>query len=425
MIDAHLLFAEMGAVVSNLAQRGYAFDERRLLTLEAERKAEQGELEALRAERNRMSKEIGAIKRDGGETAERVAEVEAINARVRVLEASLPEINRQLREMFLDMPNLLHESVPRGVGEGDNLEVRRWGTPPVFDFAVRDHVSLGEGLGGLDFSLAARLAGARFVVMRDDLARMHRALAQFMLDLHVREHGYREVYMPFLANAGTLMGTGQLPKFEEDLFATRDDGFYLIPTAEVVSTNVVADSIVAKEALPLFLVCHTPCFRREAGSYGKDTRGMLRQHQFEKVELVHVTVPDESYASLERMLGHAEAVLQALGLPYRVVSLCSGDIGFAAAKTYDIEVWLPGQEAYREISSCSNCEDFQARRMRARYRREDGKTGFLHTLNGSGVAVGRALIAVMENYQEADGGIVVPDRLRPYMGGLEKILPAA
>ena len=420
MIDPQLLRKSPQTVADNLQRRLYDLPINALETLENRRKAVQSRSEALRAERNEKSRQIGDIKRHGGDACALIHEVENTKTELAQLEVDLGEIQQRLKEMSLNFPNLLHKSVPDGGGEDDNLEVRRWRTPAHFDFTPLDHATLGEQLQMMDFALAARLTATRFTVMRDDLARLHRALIQFMLNLHVCEHGYREMYMPYLANADTLTGTGQLPKFESDLFYAERDGLYLIPTAEVVLTNIIRDSIIDRGDLPLQLVSHTPCFRREAGSYGRDTRGMLRQHQFEKVELVHITAPEDSYDALEQLTRNAEAVLQRLELPYRTVSLCGGDIGFAAAKTYDIEVWLPGQNAYREISSCSNCEAFQARRMRARLR-DDGDIRHPHTLNGSGVAVGRAMIAVMENYQQRDGSIVVPDALRPYMNGAEKI----
>lgn len=416
MIDPALLRRAPEAVRANLARRGAVVDLAVLAVLDERRRAAQLEAEQLRALRNERSREVGEARRRGEEAAAAVREVEDVKKRLQLVEEELTETQSLLRGMWLEVPNLLHDSVPDGRGEGDNAEVRRWGEAPVFAFEARDHVALGEAMGMMDFGLSAKLASARFVTMFGPVARLHRALAQFMLDLHITRHGYREAYMPFLANPAALTGTGQLPKFEDDLFRAERDQLYLIPTAEVALTNVVRDSVVAGEALPMKLVCHSPCFRREAGSYGRDVRGMLRQHQFEKVELVHIVAPEQSYAALEELTAHAEAVLQTLGLPYRTVALCAGDMGFAAAKTYDIEVWLPGQNAYREISSCSNCEDFQARRMLGRFRGADGKPALVHTLNGSGVAVGRALIAVMENYQEADGSVVVPEPLRSYMG---------
>ena len=425
MIDPHLVRNHLAVVAANLKRRGVALEEGKLTELEQQRRAVQSESERLRALRNEKSRAVGAAKQSNQDAADLIAEVEVLKTQLQDVEKILEELQMHIGDCMLDMPNLLHDSVPDGKDESSNVEVRRWGQPPAFDFKVKDHVALGEALGLMDFSLAAKLASARFAAMHGPLARLHRALGQFMLDFHIKEHGYAEIYLPFLANRATLTGTGQLPKFEEDLFRAERDNLYLIPTAEVVVTNVVQDSIVAAEELPMKFVCHTPCFRREAGSYGRDTRGMLRQHQFEKVELVHITAPEHSYAALEELTTNAEAVLQALKLPYRTVVLCTGDVGFAAAKTYDIEIWLPGQDAYREISSCSNCTDFQARRMRARYRQAGGKTAYVHTLNGSGVAVGRALIAVMENYQQADGSILVPEVLQPYMKGSERISAAA
>lgn len=425
MIPAHLLRNALPEVCANLARRGVQVDEAALGKLEQRRRVAQSESESLRAQRNEKSRAVGAAKQKGEDTAALMREVEEIKQRMQQAEQELQDAQGQLTAMAMELPNLLDESVPDGKDERDNVEVRRWGEPPSFAFAAADHVALGENLGLMDFALAAKLASARFVAMHGALARLHRALAQFMLDCHITRHGYQEVYLPFLANTATLTGTGQLPKFEEDLFRAERDNLYLIPTAEVVVTNIVQDEVVEAQRLPMKFVCHTPCFRREAGSYGRDTRGMLRQHQFEKVELVHLTAPEDSSAALEELTANAEAILQALKLPYRTVALCAGDIGFAAAKTYDIEVWLPGQDTYREISSCSNCREFQARRMAARCRGAQGKPVYLHTLNGSGIAVGRALIAVMENYQQEDGSIVVPDVLRPYMSGMERIAPSA
>ncbi len=421
MIAPHLLRNDLAAVCANLQRRGYSLDTATISALEKRRKEVQSECEKLRAQRNEKSRSIGIAKQNKEDASAMIAEVEAINTRLTSADSDLEEIQSEFNALLLEIPNLLHDSVPDGKDESSNVEVRRWSEPPQFDFTVQDHVALGEQLQLIDFPLAVKLTSARFVAMHGQIAQLHRALGQFMLNLHISQHGYREVYLPFMANTATLTGTGQLPKFEEDLFYAERDGLYLIPTAEVVVTNIVRDSIVAAEELPLKFVCHTPCFRREAGSYGRDTRGMLRQHQFEKVELVHISAPEDSYTALEELTANAEAVLQALKLPYRTVALCSGDIGFAAAKTYDIEVWLPGQDAYREISSCSNCEDFQARRMQGRMRRSGAKPEYLHTLNGSGIAVGRALIAVMENYQQADGSIVIPEVLRPYMNGAEVI----
>lgn len=421
MIAPHLLRNDLAAVCANLKRRGYSLDTATISALEKRRKEVQSECEKLRAQRNEKSRTIGIAKQNKEDASAMIAEVEAINTRLTSADSDLEEIQSEFNALLLEIPNLLHDSVPDGKDESSNVEARRWSEPPQFDFTAQDHVALGEQLQLIDFPLAVKLTSARFVAMHGQIAQLHRALGQFMLNLHISQHGYREVYLPFMANTATLTGTGQLPKFEEDLFYAERDGLYLIPTAEVVVTNIVRDSIVAAEELPLKFVCHTPCFRREAGSYGRDTRGMLRQHQFEKVELVHISAPEDSYTALEELTANAEAVLQALKLPYRTVALCSGDIGFAAAKTYDIEVWLPGQDAYREISSCSNCEDFQARRMQGRMRRSGAKPEYLHTLNGSGIAVGRALIAVMENYQQADGSIVIPEVLRPYMNGAEVI----
>jgi seryl-tRNA synthetase len=389
--------------------------------LEARRTAVQTDTEQLPAERNRVSRAVGEAKRRGEDAAPLLAQVAGVGERLAQLEADLKTVQETLDAYCLEIPNIPHDSVPVGNSEDDNVELRRWGQPPAFDFTPRDHVDLGEALGGLDFETAAKIAGARFSLLRGPLAALHRALTQFMLDLHTRQHGYTEVYVPYLVNADSLVGTGQLPKFEEDLFAV-GGGYYLIPTAEVPVTNIVRDRIVDASDMPLKLVAHTPCFRSEAGSYGKDTRGMIRQHQFEKVELVRLVPPETSWQAHEELTADAEAVLQALGLPYRVMALCTGDMGFSAAKTYDLEVWLPGQGKYREISSCSNFGDFQARRLKARWRNPaTGKPELLHTLNGSGLAVGRTLVAVLENYQQADGSIVVPDVLRPYLGGVECI----
>jgi seryl-tRNA synthetase len=423
VLDAKLLRTDPEAVAQNLARRGFRLDVAALRALDERRRTAQVESDRLRAERNANAKAVGQAKGRGEDIAPLVARGEALAADVARIDAELTAVQGEVDTLLLGVPNLLHASVPEGRDETANVEVRRVGTPRAFDFEPKDHVALGAARGGLDFEAAWRVAGARFTVMHGALARLHRALAQFMLDLHVREHGYTEVYVPYLVPRATLTGTGQLPKFEADLFAVRHDPeFFLIPTAEVPVTNLVRDQIVAPEALPLRYVAHTPCFRSEAGSYGKDTRGMIRQHQFDKVELVQIVRPADSYAALESLTGHAEAVLSRLGLPYRVVALCAGDIGFASAKTYDLEVWLPGQGAYREISSCSNCEAFQARRMQARWRNpETGKPEPLHTLNGSGVAVGRALVAVLENYQNVDGSIMVPEALRPYMAGVERI----
>jgi len=417
VIDPKLLRAEPDRVAANLARRGFSLDVAALQALEDERKRVQTEAERLRGERNAHARLVGKAKASGQDIAPLLAQSETLGGTLDAQERRLTELQSQLDQLHLALPNLLHASVPDGRDESANVEVRRWGEPRRFDFKPLDHVALGERQREMDFEAAGRISGARFVILSGSLARLHRALAQFMLELHTREHGYREVNVPALVNAQALTGTGQLPKFEQDLFAVRgESGLYLVPTAEVPVTNLVRDTIVDADALPLKFVAHTPCFRSEAGSYGKDTRGMIRQHQFEKVELVHIVKPEDSYAALEELTAHAESVLQRLELPYRVVSLCAGDVGFASAKTYDVEVWLPGQNRYREISSCSNCESFQARRMQARWRNpETGKPEPVHTLNGSGLAVGRTLIAVMENYQRADGTIEVPKLLRAYL----------
>jgi seryl-tRNA synthetase len=421
VLDPQLLRREPETVAARLAARGFALDLPRLAALETRRKTAQTETEHLQAERNRVSRAVGEAKRRGEDAAPLLAQMGGVGERLAQLEAGLKAVQDELDAYCLEIPNLPHDSVPVGNSEDDNVEVRRWGMPPVFDFTPRDHVDLGEALGGLDFETATKIAGARFSLLRGPLAALQRALTQFMLDLHTRQHGYTEVYVPYLVNADSLVGTGQLPKFEEDLFAVGGD-YYLIPTAEVPVTNIVRDSIVDASDMPLKLVAHTPCFRSEAGSYGKDTRGLIRQHQFEKVELVRLVPPETSWQAHEELTADAEAVLQKLGLPYRVMALCTGDIGFSAAKTYDLEVWLPGQGKYREISSCSNFGDFQARRLKARWRNPaTGKPELLHTLNGSGLAVGRTLVAVLENYQQADGSIVVPDVLRPYLGGVDRI----
>lgn len=427
MLDIQWLRNDLAGVAVRLQQRGYSLDTAKFERVEAERKAIQTRTQELQAKRNALSKQIGAAKGRGEDTAEPMAEGVKIGDELTALERDLADIQTGLRDWLLEMPNLAHPSVPIGRSEADNVEVRRWGAPRAFAFPARDHVDVGAAVGGLEFETSAKLAGARFYTLRAGVARLHRALAQLMLDLHTTEHGYTECYVPYIVNAETMTGTGQLPKFEEDLFrvtrggATDDARLYLIPTAEVSLTNLLRNEIVAADRLPLKLTAHTPCFRSEAGSYGKDTRGMIRVHQFDKVELVQIVHPEQSYAALEEMTGHAERVLQTLGLPYRVVTLCTGDTGFAAAKTYDLEVWLPGQQAYREISSCSNCETFQARRMQARFRNAQGKPELLHTLNGSALAVGRTLVAVLENYQRADGGIDVPSALQPYMSGAKLI----
>ena len=413
----------MNKLIEKLRQRGHELDMDNFLKLENRRKVLQEQTETLQARRNSVSREIGIAKSQGRDPKELLDSVATLGDELKSRMSDLVDIQSSLHDLLSEIPNLAHDSVPVGRDEQDNVEIRRWGTPGAADFEWKDHVELGEGLGMMDYELASKLAGSRFVVLKGALARLHRALAQFMLDTHVGEHGYSEANVPLLVNETTLYGTGQLPKFEEDQFKTSgDSSYYLIPTAEVPLTNTVADRIVEDSELPMHWVAHTACFRREAGSYGRDTRGMIRQHQFEKVELVHIVRPHESYETLEAMTGHAETILRKLGLPYRVIALCTGDMGFAAAKTYDIEVWLPSQNLYREISSCSNTEGFQARRMKARWRNpETGKPEPLHTLNGSGVAVGRALIGVMENHQNPDGSITVPEALRPYMGGMTRI----
>jgi seryl-tRNA synthetase len=423
MIDPKLLRANLDEVAHQLARRGYRLDTQVLAAIEEKRKKVQVIAQQFQSERNAKSKAIGVAKSKGEDTSRLMQEVTQIGAAQKQAETELEQIQNDLNEIALGMPNIPHASVPDGKDENDNKEVRRRGEPKKFDFTPKDHVDLGAALDMMDFDTAAKIAGARFVVMSGALARLHRALIQFMLDLHTREHGYTETYVPYMVNADSLRGTGQLPKFEQDLFAlSGEQRYYLIPTAEVPVTNIVRDVIVDAGYMPRKYVCHTPCFRSEAGSYGKDTRGMIRQHQFEKVELVQVVRPPDSYQALEELTGHAETVLQKLELPYRVVTLCTGDMGFAAAKTYDIEVWLPGQQKYREISSCSNFEDFQARRMQARWRNpQTGKPELVHTLNGSALAVGRTLVAIMENYQDDKGAIRVPRALHPYMGGMEKI----
>ncbi len=426
MLDPKLLRSDPAAVAANLARRGFKLDVERLSALEESRKKWQMRVDELRNERNLHAKTVGKAKAQGQDIAPLLQQVESLGADLSKVESELAGVQSALDELLLGLPNMLHESVPEGHDESANAEIRRWGEPRKFDFKPRDHVELGEKLGQMDFAAAGKISGARFSVLSGPLARLQRALIQFMLDLHTGEHGYRELYVPYLVNAQSLTGTGQLPKFEADLFAVKGESeLYLIPTAEVPVTNLVRDTIVEADKLPLRYVAHTPCFRSEAGSYGKDTRGMIRQHQFEKVELVHLARPQDSYAEHELLTRNAEEVLKRLNLPYRAVALCGGDIGFGSAKTYDLEVWLPGQQAYREISSCSNFEAFQARRMQARWRNPDtGKPEPLHTLNGSGIAAGRALVAVLENYQQADGSISVPEALRGYMGGLESITAA-
>jgi seryl-tRNA synthetase len=426
VIDPKILRADPDAVARNLARRGFTLDVAAFKALDERRKQAQIEVDRLRSERNAHAKSVGMAKGRGEDIAPLMARGEALTKETALADEQLNVVQTQLDEWQLGLPNMLHESVPEGRDESANVEVRRWGEPRKFDFKPRDHVELGEKLGGLDFEAAARISGARFVVMRAHVARLHRAIGQFMLDLHTREHGYTEVYVPYLVQPSSLQGTGQLPKFKADLFEVSGEReLFLIPTAEVPVTNLVRDQIVPAEHLPLKFVAHTPCFRSEAGAAGKDTRGMIRQHQFDKVEVVHVVRPADSYAALEALTGHAEEVLKRLGIPYRVVALCAGDIGAGSAKTYDIEAWLPAQERYREISSCSNFESFQARRMQARWRNpETGKPEPVHTLNGSALAVGRTLVAILENYQNADGSITVPTALQPYMGGADRISSA-
>ena len=422
MLDPNLLRNDIDAVASALKIKGYDLDINAFQSLEAERKALQVESEELQAKRNARSKEIGKTKAQGGDVDALMAEVASFADQLKASQQKLEEVKTKLLEITQAMPNVPDESVPAGNSEDDNVEVSKWGTPREFDFEPKDHVDLGEALGGLDFETATKITGSRFVVMKGGLARMNRALIQYMLDTHTQEHGYDEVYVPYLVNQDSLMGTGQLPKFEEDQFKTQsEDGLYLIPTAEVPITNIVRNEILESDSLPLKMTAHTPCFRREAGSYGRDTRGMIRQHQFEKIELVQIVKPEESYAALEELTSQAEAILQGLELPYRKVVLCGGDLGFSAAKTYDLEVWLPAQKTYREISSCSNFESFQARRMLARYRVESKKTELVHTVNGSGLAVGRTLVAIIENYQQADGSVSVPTVLQKYMNGITSV----
>jgi seryl-tRNA synthetase len=430
MLDIQLLRKDLPDVARRLCDRGYVLDTEKFERLEAQRKTIQTRTQELQARRNALSRAIGAAKAKGEDAAALLADVGAVGGELDALEKELASVQASLQGWLLAIPNLVHPSVPVGHSDAENVELRRWGAPRAFDFEVRDHVDIGVAVGGLEFATSAKLAGARFYTLRGAVARLHRALVQLMLDTHTREHGYQECYVPYIVNAETLTGTGQLPKFEDDLFWVSKGGapdearMYLIPTAEVPLTNFVRDEILPGQKLPLKLTAHTPCFRSEAGSYGKDTRGMVRVHQFDKVEMVQIVHPDQSYGALEEMTGHAERILQKLELPYRVVTLCSGDTSFASAKTYDLEVWLPGQGKYREISSCSNCEAFQARRMQARFRNAQGKPELVHTLNGSGVAIGRALIAVMENCQRVDGGIDVPAALQPYMSGVSRIDPA-
>jgi seryl-tRNA synthetase len=434
MLDVNLLRKDLNTVIARLQARKSPqpyLDVEAFQKLEAERKTIQTRTEELQARRNQLSKQIGQLKSKGESADAVMAEVAQLKTELEQSAARLDQIQPEMQALLLAVPNLPHESVPVGADEGGNVEVRRWGTPRSFEFQVRDHVDIGQPLG-LDFDIGVKLAGARFTVMKGQIARLHRALAQFMLDVQTQEHGYTECYTPYIANEATLRGTGQLPKFEADLFAVSKGGqeglgdaeqqaLYLIPTSEVTLTNFVRDEILAEAQLPLKLTAHTPCFRSEAGSAGRDTRGMIRQHQFDKVEMVQIVHPEKSYEALEQMTGNAEAILQKLGLPYRVVILCTGDMGFGAAKTYDLEVWLPAQDTYREISSVSNCEAFQARRLQARFKNAQGKNELVHTLNGSGLAVGRTLVAVLENYQNADGSVTVPQALRPYLGGLDRL----
>jgi seryl-tRNA synthetase len=418
MLDIQQLRNDLDNVVARLAARKFAFPAEEFKALEAQRKTIQTNTENLQAKRNTASKQIGIAKSKGEDASAILAEVAGLGDELKAAEAQLNEIQASMQALMLNVPNLPHESVPVGQDESQNVEARRWGTPRSFDFEVKDHADVGAPLG-LDFDTGAKLSGARFTLMKGQIAKLHRAIAQFMLDTQTDKHGYTECYTPYMVNRETLIGTGQLPKFEEDLFVTphNDSKLYLIPTSEVTLTNTVRDEIVAADSLPIKLTAHTPCFRSEAGSYGRDTKGMIRQHQFDKVEMVQIVHPETSYQALEEMVGHAEAILQALELPYRVVSLCTGDMGFGAAKTYDLEVWLPAQNTYREISSVSNCEAFQARRLQARFRNANGKPELLHTLNGSGLAVGRTLVAVLENNQNADGSVTIPKALQPYMGG--------
>jgi len=422
MLDIQALRNDLDGVVAQLKRRGFEFDSARFTALEQERKTVQTRTQELQAKRNNASKQIGMAKAKGEDVSAIMAEVAGLGDQLKADEARLGELQAELQNLLLNVPNLPHDSVPQGKSEEDNVEVRRVGTPRTFDFEIKDHADVGAPLG-LDFDTGAKLSGARFTLMRGQIAKLHRALAQFMLDTQTEHHGYTECYTPYMVNAESLIGTGQLPKFEEDLFSLshNDSKLYLIPTSEVTLTNTVRGEIVPMESLPIKLTAHTPCFRSEAGSYGRDTKGMIRQHQFDKVEMVQIVHPEKSYEALEQMVGHAENILRALELPYRVVSLCTGDMGFGAAKTYDLEVWLPAQNTYREISSVSNCEAFQARRLQARFRNESGKPELVHTLNGSGLAVGRTLVAVLENYQQADGSVKVPQVLRAYMNNLEYI----
>ncbi len=429
MIDIQLLRKDIDTVAARLATRKFQLDVTTFNALEAERKQIQTRTEDLQSKRNTLSKQIGMLKGKGEDASAVMAEVAGIGDELKVSATRLDELQVRINDFLLSVPNLPHESVPVGKDEAGNVELRKVGTPRTFDFEIKDHVDVGAALG-LDFDVAAKLTGSRFSVMKGGIARLHRALAQFMLNTHTDQHGYTECYTPYIVNADSLRGTGQLPKFEADLFAVKKGGqegegeaLYLIPTSEVSLTNLVRDEIIAADALPIKITAHTPCFRSEAGSYGRDTRGMIRQHQFDKVEMVQIVHPEKSYEALEEMVGHAETILKKLGLPYRVLALCTGDMGFGASKTYDLEVWLPAQNTYREISSLSNCEAFQARRMQSRFRNAQGKPELAHTLNGSGLAVGRTLVAILENYQQADGSVEIPEVLRPYMGGLERLTP--
>lgn len=435
MLDIQQLRSDLQNITTCLAQRGYNFPVSDFENLESQRKSIQTLTQTLQAKRNSASKQIGIAKQQGEDVSTIMAEIANMGDALKQAENQFESIQTKLQQLLMEIPNLPHNSVPTGKNADGNLEIRRWGTPKNFDFTVKDHVSIGEHLGLIDFETAAKLSGARFCLLKGGVARLHRALAQFMLDAHTQENGYNEVYVPYLVNADCLRGTGQLPKFEQDLFSvltnaqdetdnvdkTGTVGLHLIPTAEVPLANIVRNTIVPLEQLPLKFVAHTPCFRSEAGSYGKDTRGLIRQHQFDKVELVQITHPEKSYEALESLVGHAEKILQKLELPYRIMLLCTGDMGFSAAKTYDIEVWLPAQQTYREISSCSNCEAFQARRMQARFRKGQDKPELLHTLNGSGLAVGRTLVAILENYQNEDGSVTIPEILQTYMGGIKRI----
>lgn len=435
MLDIQLLRSDLQNAITRLAQRGYDFPVPDFEHLESQRKSVQTLTQTLQAKRNSASKQIGIAKQRGEDASAIMAEVANLGDELKQAENQLEAIQTRLQQLLLDVPNLPHDTVPAGKDANDNLEIRRWGSPKNYDFVAKDHATIGEHLKLIDFETAAKLSGARFSLLKGGVARLHRALAQFMLDTHTEKNGYSEIYVPYLVNADCLRGTGQLPKFEQDLFTVQTSvqdepdnqdkadstGLHLIPTAEVPLTNIVRNTIVPLEHLPLQFVAHTPCFRSEAGSYGRDTRGLIRQHQFDKVELVQITHPDQSHEALESLVGHAEMILQKLELPYRVMLLCTGDMGFSAAKTYDIEVWLPAQQTYREISSCSNCEAFQARRMQARFRKGQDKPELLHTLNGSGLAVGRTLVAILENYQNEDGSVTIPEILRTYMGGIERI----